>query len=646
MIKSIAIFANKEQIEQKFSDEVLFKSSEFNNQLYLSRCFRANLDESYKKIPQTFLMVNFNTTHREIFLIEKDQNFTSGLVNFRGLFYPQKVTKIYSKTSVKSNCRDYSQEPNCNSRRNCLDLCLSTRFIEKHSSIPTNTVISSHLNSTMLTKRIEFNKKPDPAIEEECSGLFNQTDCNEVRFEESPELAYPEITLSVSIRLSYLNIAEREMEYDPVKTLLDIVGLVTIMFGSNVLGMLTAALLFLCRILRIKWRRTYIVFLLLLASIGFLVHNLLVFRTIISGDLQENEFFEKPERYTLPSPILCFPIEKEVDENHRVTVKYLDDVTGDLTFQRAFWKIGYNNRTHLKELHIKKLDQTKSSRFYSSPELELSHFYYRGLKCFKTNLKVSYKKEDFFLLTHKTVLAINLDKTNLLSKFTNEINFTTFFHHQADSREMGGGFDFDVGNVSNLTRKLDARYYYSYMIEFEQFRIVREDLFELLKDPRRLFQEKVKVNDARTVEAIRKRFKDDYNRTTDYLPLDGYFDAEVDNELYEQHAKTIIDQSSFQSLDFEQNIANTYANVYQSPAQNDPDFSFSFSFLVRRVVITNRENYTKLVVSLLNTLSLWLDICVIDMGSWLSSVSKLVLRFYRLLVKIRNRLERLKRLRK
>ena len=167
---------------------------------------------------------------------------------------------------------------------------------------------------------------------------------------------------------------------------------------------------------------------------------------------------------------------------------------------------------------------------------------------------------------------------------------------------------------------------------------MREDQFELLKDPRRLFQEKVQVNDVKTGETLRKRFEQDHNRTTDDLPLNEHFDAEVDNELYEQHEKTATDQSAFQSLDFEQKVANTYTNVFYLSRRN-PDFSFSFSFLVRRVVITNSENYTKLVVSLLNTLSLWLDICVIDMGAWLSPLFKLVLRLYRLLIKISNRLD-------
>ena len=319
-----------------------------------------------------------------------------------------------------------------------------------------------------------------------------------------------------------------------------------------------------------------------------------------------------------------------MDPNHRVTGKYLDDLTDDLTFQRAFWKIRYNNRTHWKELDIRGLNSTSSS-FYSSPELELTHFYYRGLKCFKTSLKVSYVEEDFLLLTDKIVLELYLNR-----RFANEMQQTYFLHQQDDSREIGGGFFHFIGKFSHL-----SSHHYAYKIEFELFRILQKDLFEMAKDPRRLFQERVQVNDAKTVEEMRERFEKDHNLTTDHLPLDGHFDAEVDNELYEQLEETITYQSVFNSRDFKQKIANTYTNVYYVPFElNFPHFSFSFSFLERRVVIMNSENYTKLVVSLLNTLSLWLDICVIDMGAWLNWFVALALHLYRLLINISNCLDR------
>src|SRR5699024_1609335 len=97
------LYSGLKQIEAEFrtSDEILFKSSKFDDKLCLSRCFRVDidLDERQRKMPLTYLWIQFITEHREIFLIERNQNFTSGLVNFRGLFNPQKITKKYSQKS-------------------------------------------------------------------------------------------------------------------------------------------------------------------------------------------------------------------------------------------------------------------------------------------------------------------------------------------------------------------------------------------------------------------------------------------------------------------------------------------------------------------------------------------------------------------
>ena len=643
-IRHFEVFSGNKaiRVEFKISNEVLFKGSKFNDTSYLSGCLRVDFDfeERYRKMPLTHLVISFKTRHKELYLIERNRNFTSDLVNFEGLFYLLKKTKKYSPTSEKFTCRDYSKEPDCDSRRNCLDQCQSSKFIVRHRSIPTNTVVrKGDLPFSMLNESLHFNVTVDRGVQEECSALFNQTDCNEVRFEESPDRAFSEMFSFIHIRLSYMNIVEREIEYDPVKTILDIVGLETVLFGSNALGLLTTVLLFLCRTLRLKWHRAYSVFLFLLASAGFLAHNVLVFRAIINGDLHENEFFEKPERYSLPSPIFCFPAVK-IDKNHRVTGRYLDDVTAriEVTFEKIFSKIVYNNRTHSKVLHISQLNSSNanSSNFYSCPELKLSHFYYLGMKCFKTSLRVSFKEEDFFLLQSKSVLRIYL-----LSRYVNQKIYTLFFHQQADSSELGGGFAFEIGTCEGF-----PNVYRHYKTEFELFRVVREDQFELLKDPRRLFQKPVKMNDVTEFQdATRKRFKEDYNRTTNDLPLDRYFEVELDNELFEQffrHERTEdnSDKMKFKSLDFEQNVANVYTNLFYLPFETKyPDFSFSFSFLVRRVVVTNRENYTKLVVSLLNTLSLWLGICVIDMGAWVSRLVCLIRRLHRLLIRTRNLLK-------
>lgn len=99
-----------------------------------------------------------------------------------------------------------------------------------------------------------------------------------------------------------------------------------------------------------------------------------------------------------------------------------------------------------------------------------------------------------------------------------------------------------------LAKSLSDSHYYTVVLE--QFRIVWEDQFELLKDPRRLFQERVQI---KTPEVLMKRFEGEHNSanwTTDHLPWRD-ISMEVDNEVYEQYAKIVTVHSAFQSLDFE-----------------------------------------------------------------------------------------------
>lgn len=143
---------------------------------------------------------------------------------------------------------------------------------------------------------------------------------------------------------------------------------------------------------------------------------------------------------------------------------------------------------------------------------------------------------------------------------------------------MNGGFSYEIGKAFKVS---SDDVYYSYSIQFELFKIVREDKFELLKNPLNLFHEKIKVNDVTGyLNGMKKRFYDDYNLTTNDLLLDEYFDVEVDNDLFEQfyrQIQNISDQTKFKSLNLEQNIPNIVTNIIYLPDYLDyPNFSFPF----------------------------------------------------------------------
>lgn len=329
------------QIETNYtvSDDTLFKSSIFEDQTCLSRCFR--IDFELKEIRYKTMMplanLNFylNMNYKELFLIDKSQNFESGLVNFRGVFANQKVTKKFSKKSKKSDCRDYSKEErDCNSKKNCLDRCIAIKFIEKYGSLPTYTVVNlTNLPSFLLGSNTRFDEFTDSSIEQKCSSQFKQRDCNEIYFEEGPEMVSSQFKpLNIALRLNYRNNVEIEMGYSFYKTLLDIVSLAPIFFGLNITGTLATILFVITQAFRLKFHKTYNWIVFLVAVIGFLAHNYLVFKSIVKADLNQYQFFKKPDQYILPSPVFCFPflenVKDKMDQDHQITGQSLDSLTG------------------------------------------------------------------------------------------------------------------------------------------------------------------------------------------------------------------------------------------------------------------------------------------------------------------------------
>ena len=61
-------------------------------------------------------------------------------------------------------------------------------------------------------------------------------------------------------------------------------------------------------------------------------------------------------------------------------------------------------------------------------------------------------------------------------------------------------------------------------------------------------------------------------------------------------------------------------------------FLFSTSFARRIIEITNESNFIQLTINLLNALSLWLNICILDLHIYFTKFTKLIKKFMILLV--------------
>ena len=360
-----------------------------------------------------------------------------------------------------------------------------------------------------------------------------------------------------------------------------------------------------------------------------LLNNIMVFQSIIEGDLIKNEYFTKLDEYNLPNTIYCFEYDdSKIDKNAKITGEYLDQLTSDLTFKNVFEKINYFDKTHLRYLIVDKLNTTTNSNFYSNSEISLAHFYYLNLKCFEIILKPPFKEEDFYFNANKLVLDVNLNDF-----IYRQHSFIYFLYRETESKQIGGSYLYKIGNPPKYKYRK-----YTYEIEFQLIKIKREDKFEFLKNPVSLFFETSAINDATNyLETMKQKFKNKYKLASRDTILDD-FKLEIDDLLFKQfylQIQNLTDHNGLTSLNFEQSVYNMYTQRAHTPFHN-LDFTFSLSLISRQVEISNEDNYTKLIISILNAVSFWLGLCVFDLSA--VNVNRLIksnLNLYQSLFKLK-----------
>ena len=82
----------------------------------------------------------------------------------------------------------------------------------------------------------------------------------------------------------------------------------------------------------------------MICSIGFLIHNVYIFKTIVKGDLSYSLYFMEQENYKLPNIYVCIDLNEEtkikVDENHKLNNQYLNRLTSsNLNLDNVFDEI-------------------------------------------------------------------------------------------------------------------------------------------------------------------------------------------------------------------------------------------------------------------------------------------------------------------
>lgn len=642
-VKSIRILhgldAKKQDLE--VDEKVLFKNEQydFNNNL-LSRCFLKKIiyDEYRFKtlMPINNLIVHFRTKYWTAYLIEKHQNFTSGLVKIRGEFYVNKKLKKNSILSKKSKCKNYGEEmDNCSTRLHCKDFCINEMFRSEYGNLTMNSVIDK--NSLNDTKNIYFIDKNDKEIENKCQKRFENWDCVNAYFSETLKTSYRYDEKKLTVNLNFEKSKEREIEPSFVKMVLNIINLESVFFGSNMISTLTIIFLLLSKRFEfLKCRKVQKILALILTFFGFFIHNLNIFNGIIKTELVDSGFFSTMDKLKMPQIILCFEIEnyQNLDHNFKLTGDYLDEFTKEtMNYDKVFGYVWYFNKTHRQGFKVSKEKNWNK-------EISITHFYYLNLKCFEISLVVEFEIDDFYVLDTRNILG-----TYLKSDFAFKNTPVYFLFRETKKRkQFSNSFFFKIKNDDEIEIK---GFNYTYEIHFEQFEISQKDHFETFKDLKSIFyKEKISINDATVyLDSMIDKFKKQFNKTTKEIILENHreedFKMEIDDQLFVQfflQVQNVSDYNQPITISSDQHIYNIYVQHGLNDYGN-PGMVFSLSLLKRKADISNEDNYTKVLQSFLNTLSLWLKICILDVVIFIRKVQILFVKFYELLKSSRIKLK-------
>lgn len=645
-------------LNKTISERVLFKNGTADNKPCLQRCFRVEVeskeDYEYKQmLPFHNYVIKMKHIYWELFIVDKEQNFTSNLIDMKTQFYITKQTSISSKNSKKSNCLDYLEKySNCDSKISCINRCVVLKFFKKYKTLPLHSLIDKQMIaefSDLDFNRTKFNGTQDSDIEAECLKLFTQKDCVSNYFEESLEIiSNYDIGKNIFINLNYESIVEEELDESWIKLLFNIINIKSIFFGLNASGLLYN----LFPVLRVAFNfnqlRSYRFSILFVCWIGFSIHCFLIFKSLVDGNFIQSGYFSTVNNFTLPNVIFCFSLEKyPIDPNRRLDAKYLDELSYKLTFERIFYSIQYNNQTHSNAIYFNELDMKDD--YFSNTEIELSYFYMANSKCFEINLNLTYKNEYGYIQNDKRVLKVSL--RNQFSKLNKQ---TFLFYKEKTTNQIGRGFHYTIGLVPGEHPPIEnnSNFFYTYDNEFELYQKKSEDIFEKLKNPKALFlnlfnfYSKEEVNllhdTTKYLENMKSSFKDKYNLTSKNIILDRQnFDLEINERLLDQYyiqKQRINDLKLPITVNYEQRSYNVYSRIDTNwEGYKYFDFAFSHSLISRNLDIKNEDNYAKLILNILNTLSLWLNICILFVHNYLMLTSKAFLKVYRFMILFKNK---------
>ena len=560
--------------------KVLFKNR--------SRCFALSVRPYYPIIPSDpKLTINFKRD-ADLYLLSKNENLNNQSFKYDGSFAFKK--KIAKKSRSSGKCVDYEEKyaGNCTGRQNCAERCIGMSFIG------TNKITFGYDNYSVIDKDwfspTEWNTihpveiKNDSIYENISKKCLQDTPdeiaCDEIGFEETVEIKKSN-PRSIEIGLEFDVVRSVEDSPSWYKLALNLLSIQSIFFGLTVLGSLQMVSSLFQGENKIVLLAIY-----LLCSIGASWHIYHILHLVISEDLVPTQHYEIAKKLEMPVMVFCQQFNFSlIDANYKVSGAYLEELTREMTTENMFANI-----TYLNELNdLLPFDLNRVERFF-----------YLNMRCYRIKIDQTYYHDQFYFSLTKQILQVNFSKAS-----DEEIRSVYFMTKSKETGESSKVVSLNYECFPELKTWLPG-----YLITHETSLYVYEDRFGFIRKHFLSFPEEDASDLSRKLLELKNN---DYNLRTLNIPMEeNEYQFEFEEDLFEQLYS--VEKNREKQGDWEKQHQQLFVtNHLRAFNESESDFVFILDFLQKIVCSTNEENFGKLVLSLINLLSIWFDLGVLDL---------------------------------
>ena len=568
----------------QFHPKVLFRR--FISRYY--RCFLLTFHPNYQMIPSNPKMAiklkkNNHPYNPELFLLAENENLSHK--SFKYSVVSSFMKKISMRLKSAGRCVNYEEQyGDCRSRCNCVERCIALEYMKKFTKITFGTKFyplvvdkdwfsPAEWNAFHPLKITNDNIGAYESIRSEClKKIPDEKPCLEIKFEQTFQVNPSDID-AMEIDLQFDLMQSIEESPSKYKLYLDLVSIQSIFFGLTVLGLLKMACS--CIQTRLKENKFVLCLIYLLCLAGGIWHTYHIFHLVVSRELVPTLYYKIEKEIQIPEIVFCIKIDKEVDSNHKLTGTYLEKLTRELTAERLFENMAYLN---------------EFGEWTTFDLKRVKRFFYLDMKCFRINLDQVYHRNRFHFLPENQVLKVNFSRIQneeeenvyFLTKSTGSLTFSKIVY-------LLNSFEYSIVQETSL---------YEY-----------EDRFSFIRKHFLSFQEDVSDLQEQLFDLQGNK----HNLKTLNLPMEeNKFGQEVDEDLFEQLYCSSIQKNRNKRI--KSNHRQRFTDNYFKKIKNSgSDFGFTLNFLKKIVFSTNEENIGGLILSLLNVLSIWLDLAVLDL---------------------------------